>query len=257
MKTTRFLALAATLVALTFTSSLAGEEKSGPLANLKYGGKILGGLQNFSLNKSQVVNVYLGGTASPFALDKDDLGMGWGFGVGGTANYMFTPMFGAALELNFIYKQLFNAEGRETVLSTPKGIRNGKLALEMTELALSIPIMAQIKPVSSLGLIILAGVQLDFPVGSEWNVTATDTQGDKWQIANRSGGAMKGSVDGRSGMDFGLVAGVGYIQSIAGLTLGVDFKFTQGLTEGVSDKNDVFGKSKIGQQFMFGVSYYL
>jgi len=175
---------------------------------------------SFGARAGFVINSFTSGNS-----DFDDkVGIGMGFGAGGVLNYPITDIFFFSPEVGVYYRTLYN--------------KDDKQEKSMAEVALSIPLMIQVVPLS-IPLHVAAGVQIDFPFSSE-EITTDDFYGEP----------MHESVENRKALDFGVAFGIGY-RIIP--NLGVDLRGVIGLTSLIDE--DTFKDSSL-KQYGIGVSYF-
>jgi opacity protein-like surface antigen len=196
----RIIIAAIVLVSLTATLSFA--------EGLKLGVAALTSINNFSSGDSD--------------MDKD-LGVGMGFGGGLAIGIPLGSQLSFNPGVNFLYRKLFSYD-------------KNSVEQYVSELALSVPVVVQFRPVSDVGAYVSAGVQADLPFSSEMTMKA-------------GGQEQSTKIDKRSTIDFGLSFGAGYMINE---NIGVDARFTLGLTHLTSESGD---DSSL-QQYTASVIYF-
>jgi len=169
-----------------------------------------------------VVNNFTSGESD---FDKD-VGIGMGFGAGGVLNYPITDIIYFSPEVSLFYRTLFNWSHDDSELS-------------ITEVAISIPLMLQIKPIASIPVHLAAGIQIDIPFSSETKETIRES-------------SITDDVEERAGLDFGVALGIGY-RVIS--NLGVDLRAVIGFTSITPAEKYHFEESSYNQ-YGIGVSYF-
>jgi hypothetical protein len=164
----------------------------------------------------------------------EGMSMGMGLGAGLALKVPLARLLNLNVGLDFYYRSFFS---REIVES------DGEFE-SIYEFAISIPILLQFMPIERSSFYLAAGVQLDFPFGTEWEFYYD-------YVTNH-----------RAGVDFGVALGFGYMIAPS---FGVDFRCVIGLTglfEDFEDANISYDGSNIYKdrselrQYGFGVVYF-
>lgn len=147
-----------------------------------------------------------------------------GFGGGIKAGVPIVDNFSFAPGLNFLYRQLGT-------------MAQGDVDIDITEFALSIPLMLEFKPIDAFYL--GAGVQLDIPFSTKLNAEG------------KVGGISideSEDLDERVSIDFGIPLGVGFFINE---NLAIDLRAVIGITE-IADEDG----AGTFNQFGLGVTYF-
>ena len=166
----------------------------------------------------------------------DDYSMGMGFGVGYTISYPLSN-FGISLPLSlnpevlFYYRKLYNNNESDEDYEKDENL---------TEFAISIPVMVQYVPFADKPIHITAGLQFDIPFSSGIEVEITE-DGESQSYSS--------DVKDRAGLDIGLALGAGYRLNE---TMMVDFRMVIGLSSLTGKSGD---KSSLNQ-YGIGVTYW-
>jgi hypothetical protein len=156
--------------------------------------------------------------------DKISFGMSWGGGL--ITHFPLVNGFSLNPELNFQWKKIYNYKYPQTI-----NFIDADIHFTASELALSVPVMAQYKVISNL--YVSTGIQLDFPFSSTIKQRIKVDDVDYCRALEGIGMAeCSYASDGRVFLDFGLALGAGYM---FGKSFGIDSKFVLGLLE-VNDK---------------------
>ncbi|MDR3001436.1 MAG: PorT family protein [Fibromonadaceae bacterium] len=160
--------------------------------------------------------------------DKIFFGMGWGGGL--ITHFPLKNGFSLNPEINFQWREIYNYKYPQIFNEIKADVH-----YSASELALSVPIMAQYKAISNL--YVSTGIQLDFPFLSTIKQKIKVGGVDYCRALEGVGKLEKEcsyASDSRASLDFGLALGTGYM---FGKSFGIDFKCVLGLLE-VNDKED-------------------
>jgi hypothetical protein len=185
--------MAALFVALAVTFSFSQE------SSLKFGARV-----GFNLLKSKL----------GWEEQDDKIEMGMGFGAGLVASIPLTSQLSLNPELAFYSRKVFSIKEEFFEDGWSAGV-------EMSELAVSIPVLLQFTPVEGSPFYLAAGVQVDIPISPEMKYI--DSKGED----GRSIEWTDDFLTKHRTIDFGIALGLGYMIMP---NLGVDLRCVIGMT---------------------------
>lgn len=204
----RFIAVLA-VIALTGTIAFANAE-----------GAQFGIRAGFNMNK-----------ISTFDESDIDLDMGKSFGAGFLVKFPLTSQLSFVPEANFYYGELggfrMNFFGVD-------------IRMAIKEVAVSVPIMFQLRPFENSSFYLASGVQADIPLSTKAVI--------KMSYAGESESESE-NMDDRSSADIGIPLGIGFMIKPS---WGVDFRYIINLTKPFDEEEN--GKIKLAR-FGFGMTY--
>jgi hypothetical protein len=186
-----------------------------------------------------------------------DVNTGFGFGAGLVVSIPFTTKLSLNPELAFYYREIFSCNS--TYGFSIEEIGPQEKEANMTELAISIPVLLHFAPFENVPLYLEAGVQLDIPISPE--IKSKDTYKDTIVEMTYD------FLTNHRTIDFGIVLGVG---GMVTSNLGIDFRYVMGMTglfedfteryyyhgkDGDYEKDSFEDKSSL-TQFGIGITYF-
>jgi len=172
--------------------------------------------------------------------DDDDIEAGVGFGGGIALSIPITDMISFVPEVDFLYRTIAKISQTEEDCDYYDCYTYGA-DVSWNELALSFPLMIQIKPSPSVPFYIAAGLQIDIPFGSEIKVEYS-VDGEVYDEYTETE-----EVDKRS-TDYSLALGAGFRMGNLGIEARTVFGMTP-LTDNSGDKSSLNQYSLIVSAF--------